>query len=95
MQATEQIEHISAEIPVRVFKMLKQASAIKGETVNQILVQAAFEKAKSIIEDERIITLSERDAKAFFDAIDNPPEPNEKLIQAFVDHRETFEDVED
>jgi uncharacterized protein (DUF1778 family) len=47
------------------------------------LIQAALEKAENIIEKDKMIYLSDRDAQVFFDALDNPPEPNTKLKSAF------------
>jgi len=44
--------------------------------------------AQNVIEEQNIIRLNADSAKKFFDAIDNPPAPNEKLLAAFRSHRE-------
>jgi len=75
-------EHISAAIPSHVFTALEKASEIQGESLYQFLVQAAYEKARQIIEQDRIIKLSAADSEQFFQLIDNPPEPSEKLIES-------------
>jgi uncharacterized protein (DUF1778 family) len=41
-----------------------------------------------VIEEESIIRLDAETAKRFFAAIENPPEPNEKLLAAFHAHKE-------
>jgi uncharacterized protein (DUF1778 family) len=59
-----------------------------GSTLNQFLVQSAFERAQAVIEEESIIYLTGETAKKFFDVIENPPAPNEKLKTAFRTHKE-------
>lgn len=44
-----------------------------------VLVQAALEKASSIIEKEHTINLTMKSADVFFEAVSNPPEPNSNL----------------
>ncbi|MEZ4526969.1 MAG: DUF1778 domain-containing protein [Desulfobacterales bacterium] len=79
---TEKIEQISAEIPIHIYHALEAASEIRGESLHHFLIQSAYEKARLIIEQERIIKLSGTDSEKFFQYIDNPPEPSEKLIEA-------------
>ena len=51
------------------------------------LVQSALEKAESIIEKDKIIHLSNKDAQLFFDMLENQPEPNSKLKNAVKNYR--------
>jgi uncharacterized protein (DUF1778 family) len=74
--------------------MLMQAAEFTGATLNQFLVQSALEKAKDIIEQERIIKLTNKNANAFFEAIENPPAPNKKLLNAVKAYKDTFSDAE-
>ena len=53
-----------------------------GVTVNQFLVQAALKEAQAVIEREEIIRLSPRDWNCLLDLIENPPEPNARLLHA-------------
>ncbi len=75
-------ERITARVSEDIRNRLAEAAAFSGATLNQFLVQAAVEKADSIIEKERIVNLSYRDAEVFFNAIENPPRPNAKLREA-------------
>jgi len=43
--------------------------------------------AKNIIEKDKVISLSSKDAKLFFDILDSPPEPNKKLKNAFDNYK--------
>ncbi len=71
---------ITARVPIQV-------ADIVGATVNQFIVQTALHEAERIIEQERIIRLSARDAQAFLRALDNPPPPNDKLKAALEDYQ--------
>jgi uncharacterized protein (DUF1778 family) len=41
------------------------------------------------IEHEKIVRLSQEDAKVFFNALDNPPPPNDKLLEAVAAYKES------
>jgi uncharacterized protein (DUF1778 family) len=79
---------ISARVPEHVYDTLTRAAELCGATVNQFLVQSALDRARTVIEEESIIRLDAETAKRFFAAIENPPEPNEKLLAAFHAHKE-------
>ncbi len=81
-------ERISARVPAHVHQMLCRAADLTGATVNQFLVQSALEKAHTVIEEDRMIRLTGESARKFFDAIENPPLPNDKLKAAFRKHLE-------
>ncbi len=75
-------ERITARVNEQVKDTLLAAADIVGTTLNQFLIQAALEKAENIIDKNKIIYLSKKDTKVFFDALDNPPEPNAKIKSA-------------
>ncbi|UHD17210.1 type II toxin-antitoxin system TacA family antitoxin [Thiocapsa bogorovii] len=77
---------ITARVPADVQKTLEIAAGMVGATVNQFIVQTALREAERIIEQERVIRLSERDADAFLRALDNPLPPNETLTAALQDY---------
>lgn len=81
-------ERITARVTEQVKDRLSSAADIMGATLNQFLVQAALEKAEKVIEKDKAIYLSNKDAQVFFDALDNPPEPNERLKNAFKNYKE-------
>jgi uncharacterized protein (DUF1778 family) len=82
MSATENSQRVSARVSPKVYKTLIQAAELSGATMNQFIVQSAYEKAKEIIEKERFIRMTTRSATAFFDAIEDPPKPTTKLKKA-------------
>lgn len=79
---TKAEERIPARMPRPVYEKIVEAARSVGATLNQFLVQAALEKANEVLEQERIITLSAKAAKAVFELIENPPVPKERLRQA-------------
>ena len=83
-------DRITARIPQNVKDTIEKAANISGATLNQFIVQAALKEAKQIIEAERVINLSERDADTVFSLLENPPAPNEKLKQSAAKHRAFF-----
>lgn len=87
-------ERISTKVTAPIYHLLKKAADIKGSTINRFLIQAAVEKAETVIEQDKTIRLTLRDAEVFYGAIDNPPPPDEKLIDAIRKYRESFPDAE-
>ena len=80
-------ERITARVNEEVKSTLAAAAELVGATLNQFLVQAALEKAESIIERERVVYLSKQDSEVFFEALDNPPEANQVLKGALADYK--------
>lgn len=89
MDAVKKEERISARITRDVHSTLQQAADMVGATVNQFLVQAALKEAQGIIERERIIQLSQRDAAMFFRMLERPPRPKARLRAAVAAYRKS------
>lgn len=81
-------------MPAHVYDTLTQAADLLGATLNQFLVQSALEKAQMVIENERLIRMTTRSANVFFDAIENPPDPNDKLKDAIKAYKGSFNSAE-
>jgi uncharacterized protein (DUF1778 family) len=79
---TEERGRITARAPQPVVDDLEEAAALVGITVNQFIVQAAAEKARTIIDAFTRISLSRRDAAFIANLLDAPPAPNEALRRA-------------
>ena len=94
MPISKQTERVSARVPAQVYQTLTQAAEIAGTTMNQFLVQSALEKARIIIEKDRVIDLTVRSANVFFEAIEKPPAPNKKLKEAMKAYKEILLNAE-
>ena len=88
-------ERISSRVPKPVRKTLEDAAALSGATLNQFVVQAALKEAHAVLERERIIRLSRRDAEVFFKALENPPAPNARLKKAFAAYKRSSLNAQD
>lgn len=86
-QADKNDNRITARISPAVREQLESAAALSGATLNQFVVQAALKEANKILEEERAIVLSERDADMVFGLLENPPTPNVRLQEAAMKHK--------
>jgi uncharacterized protein (DUF1778 family) len=80
------LPRITARVDVGTQALLSQAAAITGMTsLNAFVLNAAIEKAKSVIMQEQTLALTAHDAQKLMDALDAPAQCNERL-QAAVQH---------
>lgn len=82
LAAEKKTERVVSRVTLENRRTLEQAAAWSGASLNQFIVQAALHEAERVIEKEQIIQLSLRDTADFMSALDNPPEPNERLLAA-------------
>lgn len=73
---------ITARVSDQVRSTLEQAAELLGSTVNQFVVQTAYQEAQRIIERETVIRLSQQDAQTVLSLLDAPPKPNSALRDA-------------
>ncbi len=66
-----------------VKEIIEKAAAISGMAVSSFIISHCFPKAREIVDQERRIVINEEAANQFLEILDNPPEPNEKLINLF------------
>ncbi len=85
-------KRFQTRMPYHVHEKLTEAAEILGSTLNQFIIQSALEKANATLEQERILRLTLKDAEVFFEALENPPQPNETLIKAAQEYKKEFGD---
>ena len=88
---SEERGRITARVPLLVVQELEEAAALVGVTVNQFVVQAVSEKARTVIDTSTRIELSRRDAAFIADLLDAPPTPNSALVAAFQRYKKAVE----
>ena len=69
-------------------RTLERAAAYAETSVSDFVLANAVAAAERVIDSHEKITLSARDWDVFFDALIDPPEPNEKLKEAARRYRE-------
>ncbi len=80
--AVESRTRITARVSDSVRLTLEQAAELLGATVNQFVVQTAYQEAQRVIERESVIRLSQKDARKVLALLDNHPRANKRLKNA-------------
>lgn len=77
------LPRITARVDIDTQELLSQAAAIAGmSSINSFVLSAAVEKAKTIMERERALQLSQQETMTLMAALDQPAKPNSKLQSA-------------
>lgn len=63
-------------------KQFEEAACLSGMNLSEFMRRTALEKSYEIIRKNNSIILSNEDRDAFLNALEHPPEPNQKLKQA-------------
>lgn len=74
----------------RIKKAIQRAAALAGMDDSAFTMNAAYRAALETIAAHERTVLSGEDAAAFLDALDNPPEPTQRLRDAYERHRATI-----
>jgi len=83
-------KRITARVSDNVRVTLEQAAELLGATVNQFVVQTAYQEAQRVIERESVIRLSQKDARKVLALLDHPPKPNKRLKDAVKEFKGTI-----
>src|ERR1043165_10043742 len=79
---------ITARVPAKMRDALEQAAQLQGSTLNQFVVQSAYQEAQRILERETVLRLSQRDAQKVFSMLEHPPKANKQLRDAVKAYHE-------
>jgi uncharacterized protein (DUF1778 family) len=85
---TETIERFDIRLPSSTKNMLAKAAEINGSTLTALVLSAAMDKAREILQAHQFFSLNAQDWKAFIAALESPPEPNENLRKAWADYHD-------
>ena len=80
--AVEDNNRMSLRIPAEEKAMLLRAAALKHKDLSEFVREHSVDAAKAVIREEEHISLSRRDSLRVLDLLENPPEPNAKLLSA-------------
>ncbi len=78
----ENNDRMSLRIAAEEKSLLVRAAALEHTNLTEFVIRAAVANAKEVIELAERQELSERDSLQVMDMLENPPEPNEKLMAA-------------
>ena len=89
IKMTASLPRITTRVDEDTQALLLEAAAIAGiSSINSFVLNAAIEKAKTLINDQHTLKLSVYDAKLLLDALDNTPEPNVHLMNAVKKYKQ-------
>jgi uncharacterized protein (DUF1778 family) len=85
----------SARLELRLTKQKKiffeEIAMIGGfKSLSEFIIHTVDEQAKVIIEEHKKILTTQKDNRIFFDALMNPPKPNQALKKAFKKYNEAL-----
>lgn len=78
-----------ARTSTEVQEVIQRAADYCGATLSQFLIDAAMEKASTVIERTEALHLSMAGADALMAALENPPKANAKLLAAAQHYKGT------
>ncbi|MBP0615685.1 DUF1778 domain-containing protein [Jiella mangrovi] len=84
-------ERMNFRTKPRIKRTIQQAAALSGVDDSVFTMTAAYEAALRTIAAHEVTRLTPADHAAFFEALDNPPEPTEALRAAFSRYRDTVD----
>jgi uncharacterized protein (DUF1778 family) len=61
---------------------IERAAAYLNKNISEFVINHAVNAANQVIKEHETVTLTLEDAQMFLDALENPPQPNKKLIAA-------------
>ncbi|MCY3829755.1 MAG: DUF1778 domain-containing protein [Rhodospirillaceae bacterium] len=79
-------ERINLRLSGTAKLQIEQAAAVEGKTVSGFIVSSALESAEKAVRRHEAMTLGREDAMRFFDALADPPPPNDRLRAALEEH---------
>lgn len=88
LASTQTHERIDLRTSPEIKELIVRAATTAGMSVSAFLLGTAQERAKQILADTEMMTLSAQDWNAFAKALDNADKPRPKLSAAMKRHRE-------
>lgn len=79
------------QLPKEMKDFLERAARLAGfKTLSEFIFTSAQEKAENIVMNHETLLASHHDREIFFDAIMNPPKPNNKLKSAAQSYKNSL-----
>ncbi len=93
MSTSKKTERFEIRWSAEQKRRFERASELAGHsTLAQFITSVVQRKAEQILEENERILASERDRERFFDALMQPPEPNEELREAARSYKKGKDD---
>ncbi|PDT01008.1 ABC transporter [Rhizobium chutanense] len=80
--AVEDNERMSLRVAASAKAKLVRAAALRNTDLTNFVTQSALREADAVIAEAEVIKASERDYGRILELLENPPQPNERLLAA-------------
>ena len=87
-QRTAKSRRIAFRLTDELGTKLEHAVALSGRSQTDFITEAIADKADAIIQEQRILELTDRDMEALLAVLANPPAPNEAMLRSAARWRE-------
>ena len=84
---TEKAERMHCRVTPQNKAILQKAAALTGQDLTSFVTDATIDRALEVIEKHDRLSLSNKDRDLFFAALENPPEPSNRLRAAAVKYK--------
>ncbi len=84
--AHQKSERINLRLKSSAKHLIERAAGFEGKTVSHFILTSAMERAEKAVQEHEMMTLSAKNAEAFFDALSAPVRFNRRLTEALEEH---------
>lgn len=77
---------INLRLKTNAKNLIERAAGFEGKTVSHFILSSALKQAEKTVQEHEIMTLNEKDSKAFLNALAAPVRLNRNLTAAFEEH---------
>ena len=81
-------ERLSLRLDGVAKRKLEQAAAYSNTSMTKFVLESALNHADEIVQEHERVTLQTEDWDVFYDALLNPPKPNEAMREAMKWYRD-------
>ena len=85
-------ERLAARVTPEQKALIQRAASLEGRSLTDYVIASAEASARETIRAREVLRLSAEGAKQFFAAIENSPEPSERLLAAADRYRKLVGD---
>src|SRR5438105_4608544 len=86
-ETPHRVERLGFRLDEETKELIERAAHLSRRKVSDFCVTALADTARRTIAEHETLVLSDRDRKAFFDALIDPPQPSERLQRALAEHK--------
>jgi uncharacterized protein (DUF1778 family) len=86
-ETQNRVERLGFRLDGETKDLIERAAHLSRRKVSDFCVTALTDTARRTIAEHETLVLSDRDRKAFFNALVNPPAPSERLVRALAEHK--------